>query len=475
IGQTPSPLLSSTLPLHLRLRTSSLIRGSQNIRDLAHELKLLLLLGDERGTASRRDREHREVREEVRKKRKEVGAVLGDFMGGKTAAPGAAAAGSSSTAPIPPKAGAGRDTSGSTRESDTRPGVDGALGDKGRLDGSNTHKGEDNETVRESDDVAPPNTIKSNEEEEDVSRVRRTGQEDENAPMQVDQNTNGVDPHVHVDASAPAQARAQAAGRSESSVPSPEGGSERVSGEGADSLGPTTSGEAVVKTEPQQGTIADKVNADVGTQQDDLNMGASARADASITTQPPSSGEVQNSEPVTTGIDPTDSTTTTSAGAAAESLEPTIPPPFIAPKQTIDHPTHQHEDNEFSAPIPPPVHLESQIPITATSAAPVDVAGEPSSGASEPVSGPRAVVAPAPETGARESHQEGGTDDSMDIDVSADAPQSTWGTTATTTAAAAVASNAPVDTLGFAGADDTGAVSGGGDENDDDDEFEEVS
>ncbi|WRT63959.1 uncharacterized protein IL334_000886 [Kwoniella shivajii] len=81
IGTSPSPLISSTLPLHLPLRTSSLIRSAQNLRDIAHELKLLLLLGDEQGIAQRRDEEFRQVRKNVDSRREEVKKEVGELLG----------------------------------------------------------------------------------------------------------------------------------------------------------------------------------------------------------------------------------------------------------------------------------------------------------------------------------------------------------------------------------------------------------
>ncbi|KIR67571.1 hypothetical protein I314_01988 [Cryptococcus bacillisporus CA1873] len=68
----PNSLTSTTLPLHLPVRTSSLIRSALNIRDMAHELKLLLLLSDEVGIVQARDRERRIVREEVERGREGV-------------------------------------------------------------------------------------------------------------------------------------------------------------------------------------------------------------------------------------------------------------------------------------------------------------------------------------------------------------------------------------------------------------------
>ncbi|WVW82101.1 hypothetical protein I302_104106 [Kwoniella bestiolae CBS 10118] len=81
IGTSPSPLTSSTLPLHLPLRTSSLIRSAQNIRDIAHELKLLLVLGDEQGIAQRRDHEMDLIRRDIQRKRGEVGREFGGMLG----------------------------------------------------------------------------------------------------------------------------------------------------------------------------------------------------------------------------------------------------------------------------------------------------------------------------------------------------------------------------------------------------------
>ncbi|WVR05719.1 hypothetical protein IAU60_002743 [Kwoniella sp. DSM 27419] len=81
VGPSPSPLLASTLPLHLPLRTSSLIRCAQNIRDIAHELKLLLLLGDEQTTAARRDAEARAVQGDIRLKRGAIVEELGSLFG----------------------------------------------------------------------------------------------------------------------------------------------------------------------------------------------------------------------------------------------------------------------------------------------------------------------------------------------------------------------------------------------------------
>ncbi|WWC86063.1 uncharacterized protein L201_000934 [Kwoniella dendrophila CBS 6074] len=81
IGTSPSPLISSTLPLHLPLRISSLIRSSQNIRDLSHELKLLLVLGDEQNIVEKRDKEMDLIRNDIVKRRLEVGNELKGLLG----------------------------------------------------------------------------------------------------------------------------------------------------------------------------------------------------------------------------------------------------------------------------------------------------------------------------------------------------------------------------------------------------------
>ncbi|WWC58415.1 uncharacterized protein I303_100955 [Kwoniella dejecticola CBS 10117] len=81
IGTAPSPLIASTLPLHLPLRTSSLIRSAQNIRDIAHELKLLLVLGDETSTVQRRDAEMDLLRRDIAQRRGEVIKEFGGLLG----------------------------------------------------------------------------------------------------------------------------------------------------------------------------------------------------------------------------------------------------------------------------------------------------------------------------------------------------------------------------------------------------------
>ncbi|ODO07468.1 hypothetical protein L198_01047 [Cryptococcus wingfieldii CBS 7118] len=68
----PNSLTATTLPLHLPVKTSSLIRSALNVRDMAHELKLLLLLSDDIGLVEARDKEKALLREEISAGRKGV-------------------------------------------------------------------------------------------------------------------------------------------------------------------------------------------------------------------------------------------------------------------------------------------------------------------------------------------------------------------------------------------------------------------
>lgn len=72
IGTDPGAQVQPLPALHLRLRTSQLIRATQTLRDTAHELKLMLLLSDELDIARRRDEEVRAVRREVQRARQDV-------------------------------------------------------------------------------------------------------------------------------------------------------------------------------------------------------------------------------------------------------------------------------------------------------------------------------------------------------------------------------------------------------------------
>ncbi|WVO13407.1 hypothetical protein L204_101022 [Cryptococcus depauperatus] len=69
-------LTASTLGLRLPVRTNSLIRSALNIRDMAHELKLLLLLSDRVGQVQARDRERHAVDEEITMKRENVEKII---------------------------------------------------------------------------------------------------------------------------------------------------------------------------------------------------------------------------------------------------------------------------------------------------------------------------------------------------------------------------------------------------------------
>ncbi|RXK36192.1 hypothetical protein M231_06536 [Tremella mesenterica] len=76
-GNTTEPTLDA---LNLKHRTASLVRSCQRLRDVAHELRLLLLLGDVENQALARDREMGRVREEVKMRRKEVATETGRLV-----------------------------------------------------------------------------------------------------------------------------------------------------------------------------------------------------------------------------------------------------------------------------------------------------------------------------------------------------------------------------------------------------------
>jgi len=71
-GTNPSPHHPPIQAMQLKLRTSTLIRSAQNLRDMAHELKLLLLLSDEAGTVRSRDAELKLIRDETKRTRQQV-------------------------------------------------------------------------------------------------------------------------------------------------------------------------------------------------------------------------------------------------------------------------------------------------------------------------------------------------------------------------------------------------------------------
>ncbi|WVQ71163.1 hypothetical protein IAR50_000688 [Cryptococcus sp. DSM 104548] len=74
-------LTATTLPLHLPVKTSSLIRSALNVRDMAHELKLLLLLSDEIGLVEARDKEKAVLRAEIHAGRQRVAGAAMEGLG----------------------------------------------------------------------------------------------------------------------------------------------------------------------------------------------------------------------------------------------------------------------------------------------------------------------------------------------------------------------------------------------------------
>ena len=60
----------------------------QNLRDLAHELRLMLVLSDEVDTARRRDEEVKDVRAQVKRGREEVAREVIHLLGGHGSAQG---------------------------------------------------------------------------------------------------------------------------------------------------------------------------------------------------------------------------------------------------------------------------------------------------------------------------------------------------------------------------------------------------
>lgn len=82
IGELPNPDTSQINALHLKLKTSQLIRSAQGIRDIAHELKMMLLLSDQVEEAIRRDKEAKAVAKEVVEGRRRVGDEVSRLLGG---------------------------------------------------------------------------------------------------------------------------------------------------------------------------------------------------------------------------------------------------------------------------------------------------------------------------------------------------------------------------------------------------------
>jgi len=92
ITTTPSPDKSQINALHLKLKTSQLIRSAQSIRDISHELKLMLLLSDQAGDVAERDKEAGEVRREVERGRRELGERVSGMLAGSQPGTGAGGA-----------------------------------------------------------------------------------------------------------------------------------------------------------------------------------------------------------------------------------------------------------------------------------------------------------------------------------------------------------------------------------------------
>jgi len=82
ITTIPSPDKSQINALHLKLKTSQIIRSAQSIRDISHELKLMLLLSDQAGDVAERDKEAGEVRREVERGRRELGERVSGMLAG---------------------------------------------------------------------------------------------------------------------------------------------------------------------------------------------------------------------------------------------------------------------------------------------------------------------------------------------------------------------------------------------------------
>ena len=93
ITTIPSPDKSQINALHLKLKTSQIIRSAQSIRDISHELKLMLLLSDQGDDVKERDKEAGEVRREVEKGRRELGERVSGMLAGPLALPRTGAGG----------------------------------------------------------------------------------------------------------------------------------------------------------------------------------------------------------------------------------------------------------------------------------------------------------------------------------------------------------------------------------------------
>lgn len=70
------------------MTTSQIIRSTQNLRDIAHDLKLALLLSNQVDTTEKRDAEMRLVRDDIVRARRRVGEGIVGLLNGETAPAG---------------------------------------------------------------------------------------------------------------------------------------------------------------------------------------------------------------------------------------------------------------------------------------------------------------------------------------------------------------------------------------------------
>jgi len=82
ISPNPPPHIHQTTPLQLKVTTSQIIRSTQNLRDIAHDLKLALLLSNQADTTEKRDAEMRLVREDIVRARRKVGEGIVELLNG---------------------------------------------------------------------------------------------------------------------------------------------------------------------------------------------------------------------------------------------------------------------------------------------------------------------------------------------------------------------------------------------------------
>ncbi|WVQ97111.1 hypothetical protein IAU59_004221 [Kwoniella sp. CBS 9459] len=463
IGPSPSPLLSSTLPLHLRLRTSSLIRGSQNIRDLAHELKLLLLLGDEQGTASRRDREHREVREEVRRGRKEVAGVFEEILGAKPAPETTSSTGAGG-------GGGGGAGPSSSREE----GVDGQAGaasqgsDAGAIEPTRIASGESDEPKQaESADL-------SNENE-------NTNEAEEAGIMQIDNDNYNPVPEKRIAASG------------ENDVV-PRDYQQRI--EASDSREPIPIPIPISISNPGAGGESGTISDNMGRKLADPSNDATPTATADTTATAASS---INTAAITT-------LAATPAAPLPQSDEEVQHASTLSPSVSASNsrPPQSGSESESDSVIPtnaqtanPVSQAENQSPVSSTSMSMSIPVGESTSSSTVPAPAPARVSGPETTGTDSKAHhlpKTAPTDEGMDVDVDVDvdvdnhvpvgiavsansnaevgaAPNPDPNTAVTDTGAAGQGGGGGVGV----GANDVEADNVDDVEDDDDDEFEEVS